>query len=302
MAFSYTTFASTPATLTADLKTNILLCSDWANITGDIVKSTTTRGAQLVLNLAKVAANAQRLGLSAWRTHDGTTGVDESTTRYLNYHASGGATSDVLHCAVSVSKEHVYIWVDGPAAGEVNPSNAVGQSLYLGDIIPYHASDATPAAALVACDLAQASSNSPYIAISRNQADTASWVSGVLASLSVPSVTSGPAPLGLTAVASGDGKTYLWPYVVVEAADGLRGRLADVFFVGWNNGAGLTDPQGQLGFGATVSYDGKTYQVQKAWRRFNYDYAIFTLPWAAAPNTNSAGQWIYSPLIAVRTA
>jgi len=70
MALSYVEFTTTPTNLKADLKTHIDASTDWSNITGDIMKATTTRGAELVIDLGKSAATAVRLGYSCWRAHN----------------------------------------------------------------------------------------------------------------------------------------------------------------------------------------------------------------------------------------
>lgn len=308
MAFSYTEFSTTPTNLTADLKTNILLCSDYSNPTANIVKSTTTRGAEIVLDLAKSAATSIRLGVSAWRVWTGSgpgSGTDESATRYLTWRTSGGATSDTLYCVVSASKEHLFISVEGPRAGDTNAiSSTTGsatQTLYLGDLVPYHAGDTEPTVAFVCYDSQTLSQNTTYtILVGRDQGDTRSWTPATLATVQLPSHATVTQPL--QHYAKGDGKTYLFPWLVFEHADGLRGRLAEVFSGGWtwNSTAPSTSPAG-LAADLEVTYDSKTYKTVRAWRSPGTGSSdSFITPWGINSNSSSAGPHIH--LLAVRKA
>jgi hypothetical protein len=242
MATTYSNFDTTPANLVADLKAKILLSTDWANITGNIVKATTTRGAQMVVDLADSAATSVRAQLGVYRTHDGTTGVDK-VVRYISWRNAGGATSDNLHVRVSAGKEHLYIDIEGPRGGEANAvdsfNGSVRQVLFVGDIVPYFGGDTIPAVAMYA---ATSAGNFLGMAwhVSRNQANNASWVVASAASLQVPTADShntGYAVNSLQPIAAGDGKTYMWPYVIVEQTDGIRGRLQKAFFCGFNTQA-----------------------------------------------------------------
>src|SRR3954471_9618280 len=118
MALAYSEFTTTQANLVADLKTAITSSSDWANITGNILKATTTRGAQMVVDLTDAAIALNLLTIAFYRTHDGVTGVDK-ITRFI-YFKSGatGATTNPVYCVVSASKEHLYVSVEGPRSGQ----------------------------------------------------------------------------------------------------------------------------------------------------------------------------------------
>jgi hypothetical protein len=308
MAFSYTEFTTTPTNLTADLKTNILLSNDWSNPTANVVKATTTRGAELVVDLAKSAATAIRLGLSVWRVWTGSgpgTGTDEFSTSFLTWRNSGGATSDTLYCVVSVSKEHVYISVEGPKAGDTNAISATtGSALcsfYLGDVVPYHGGDTTPTVCLVTYNSAGLAQNALwYVQVGRDQGATRSWVPGVLASVSTPINNSNS--MNLQHYAKGDGKTYVFPYLVIEQADGLRGRLAEVFFAGWENGS-QTNNTALPGLSPDMefTYSTKTYKVVRGYKfpgASNSD--AFNQPWAL--NGNNTSYATMPPLLAVRKA
>lgn len=295
MAFSYTEFSTTPTNLTADLKTNILLSADWTNPTASVVKSTTTRGAELVVDLAKSAATAIRLGISAWRVWTGSgpgTGTDESGTRYLTWRNSGGATSDTLYVIVSVSKEHLFISVEGPKAGDTNAiSSTAGsatQTMYLGDIVPYHAGDTVPTCAFVCYDQTTLGQSVTYsILVGRDQGGTRSWSPATLATVQAPSTSVNPTLL--QHYAKGDSKTYLFPWLVVEHADGLRGRLAEIFSGGWISQAPTATSPGGLSPDFEVTYSSKTYKLVRAWRFPGASSSdSFISPWGLHANGVSA--------------
>ena len=217
-----------------------------------LLKATTTDGAQMVVDLADALGGAQRLSMGVYRTHDGTTGVDK-LQRYLNWRDSGGATTDPLHCVVSAGKEHVWITIEGPRLGEPNVSGANGsyrQTFALLAVAPYFDNDTTPAVACIGHygTSGNDSSVANHAHISRNRAGTASWVQARLLTMAVAvaPTTATFAPMYTTTpsavVAGADGNTYFWPYVVVEATDGLRGRLKPVLFAGFNSAVTAGDP------------------------------------------------------------
>lgn len=236
MATAYSTFDTTPTNLVADLKAKILLSTDWANITGQVVKATTTRGAQMVVDLADAAATAMRAQLGVYRTHDGSTGVDK-VTRYVSWRDSGGATSDPLHVRVSAGKEHLYIDIEGPRPGEANAvdsnNGSQRQCFYIGDLVPYFGGDTIAAVAMFG-PTNQGNFSGYTWHVSRNQGNNASWVPANAISLQIPtSANQSVFPMNsVNPLAAGDGKLYMWPYVIVEQADGLRGRINKAFMCG----------------------------------------------------------------------
>lgn len=260
----YAEFDTTPANAAADIKTKILTQSDWASLTGSgltsCVKATTTRGAQMVVDFADVAATAVRMQLGLYRTHDGTTGVDKAI-RYLTVRSTGGATTDPWHVVVSASKEHLYVSVEGPRSGEPNPvatDGSLRQLFFLGDLLPYFATDAVPAVVCVGQSNSSSGSNVTNCWVSRNAVNTASWVSAYLGSVCAPisSISAGANRENLPNQAAADSNCYLWPYVVVENTAGLRGRLANTFFVCWNV---VDGPDPIFAPGQKFSYAGGTY-------------------------------------------
>jgi hypothetical protein len=307
MAFSYTEFTTTPTNLTADLKTNILLSSDWSNPTSNIVKATTTRGADLVVDLAKSAATAIRLGLSTWRSWTGSpgSGTDESSGWFLTWRNSGGATTDTLYCIVSASKEHLFISVEGPKAGDTNAiSSTTGSAtstFYIGDLVPYHGGDTVATAVVVPYNSATLAGNTSQFAyVARDQGNSRSWVPAIIASVTVPNIA-GNATM-MQHYAKGDGKQYVFPVLVFEQSDGLRGRLADCFWAGFENGINTITNQALPGLAPDMefTYDSKTYKVVRAYKFPGASSSdVFIMPWYTSSSTTQAP----SPgLLAVRKA
>lgn len=236
MPTSYREFDTTPAAAVADIKAAILTSTDWAQVgAANVVRNIAPNGAQLAVDLADAAATAMRLQLGVYRTHDGTTGVDK-VLRYVQWRNAGGATTDPLHCVVSAGPGHLYLSVEGPRSGEPNAVSTQGsgkQVLALCEVLPYF----TGGAAAVAC-IGQLAGNAAGgdrdMHVSRNHGNTLSWVPAKLASLNFPNAGNNTAwtPPGLTRRSVIDGNDYLWPYVVVESGDGLRGRLKQIHYVG----------------------------------------------------------------------
>lgn len=239
---------------------------------GTYVKATTTRGAQMVIDLGDQLPSAlsnNAMGYAFYRTHDGTTAADK-LVRYIRFKNAAGTTTMTLHLEVSVCKESIWFSVEGPRGGETSADDAnngsVKQCAAMADIVPYFGSTPDPTAAVCAIGhVTNAFSDfTPYAHVSRNMGNTASWVICRLATLASPGgVVAGP-PLQLNA--KGDGNLYLLPYVVFEATDGIRGRLAKLYFLGVTGNVSYS-LQGNESFpniGETVTYnDGtaNTYRV-----------------------------------------
>lgn len=306
MAISYTAFDSTPATLVADLKTNILLSTDWANITGQIVKATTTRGAQMVIDLNDAAPDNVRAQFGVYRTHNGTTGTDK-VVRYITYKQGGGASSEPLHCQVAAWKEGIFIAIEGPRGGEAQADDSTWgsfkQCIVLCDIVPYFGGDTIPAVACIGHVTQNRQDSTGYLTVSRNQLDTGSNVPARLASLSPPVAPTSSFNItsALQPVAKGDGNYYLWPYVVVEVTDGIRGRLNMLFFAGFDKTAVQTvAPEPNPMAGQVVTYGGNTYRLVCAVKGLRGN-ASTNNPLGATENSSDATQYA-GPIIAVPTA
>jgi len=219
---------------------------------GTYCKATTTRGAQMVVDLEDATITAQRIQLGVYRTHDGTTGVDK-INRYLYWKTAAGATSDKVYGRVSVGKEHIYIDVEGPKAGETNAENSTFGSyrnyFALNDINPYFSNtyDAIPAVCMIGNPVTNPAANPNNVAtgplsrmvnISRDAQDKNSWVMGHLRTVApMAGDTLNPdirtyQPMGL------DGNLVLLDYVVFEDQLGIRGSLTRFY----NGDAASTSP------------------------------------------------------------
>jgi len=200
-----------------------------------------------------------------------TAGLADKITRYLPWRGStsGGATSNTVHWTVSAGKEHLFVSIEGPRQGEPGyniSSTPCRGSLFLGDIVPYFGAD-TVAAVVCVSHAAGLGSSDVTVGcnVSRNAANNASWVTGKLLTLAVPILYSSTLAVGsVQRIASGDGKTYLWPYVVVEDTAGLRGRIGKAFYagMGYDGSASGVDPIPSPY--SRVTYSGETYMVLMA--------------------------------------
>lgn len=235
MPTAFSTFDTTPAGAIAAIKAAILASTDWSNPAGDRVQCITTRGAAMVVDLADAAATSIKLQFGVYRT----TGLADKIIRYLLWSLSGGTTSDPLHCVVSAGKEHLYIAVEGPRAGEPNPATSSGGSykpiLFLCDLVPYFASDTVP---VVVCggttNAGIPSTNASILVhVSRNAANSGSWMSGVLESLGVVHSTSLSNTYRFAGQIQSPAGQVIRPYVVFEDTAGMRGRLSSFHFLGW---------------------------------------------------------------------
>lgn len=265
---------------------------------GSYIKATTTRGAQMVIDLADAAPGQTNLQLGIYRTHDGTTGVDK-LVRYIKYRNTTGATTDNIHVEVACSKEMIYIGVEGPRGGETNPDNSTSgslkQSLALADIVPYFAGDTTPAVCCIGCYNLTVAPSDLICHVSRNAGNNSSWVQAHLGTVQFP--TNGGQVPQLQLNATADGNFYVFPYIVFEGQNGIRGTLNQLYFAGlpfYSNGISGESPSN---IGETVSYSGRTYKIIYAnkglvsnWQTCNgfglYDNSV-----------SAAAQ--YAPLIAV---
>lgn len=270
---------------------------------GEVLKCTTTRGADMIVDLAESHVNLTGLVMAVWRAHDGTTGTDKSQ-RWL-YHRAGAATATniPLHCIVSASKEHLFISVEGPRANETGATSAVVGTVrnyfLMDDLVPYHAGDTTPVVVagggMAASATASAGNNSHQANFLRNYANTASWSVAKLLTLDFPSLAS-TETIQVTRLTTGDGKYYLAPYVCFGDESGLRGRLASFFHVGFNFSDTpeiATPPIGQK-----VQYGGKWYKLLAVNKS---DGAVATWSQLGSAANNSVANFFRSAIVAVPT-
>jgi hypothetical protein len=306
MAIYYEEYTTTPANWVADTKAKIDTSTDWSNITGDIMKATTTRGAEMVINLNKAAPVNNYATVAVWRTHDGSSGTFE-VTRYLHWrNSAGGTTANTLHCTVSASKEHLVLQVEGPYGTETNYDNidtgSKRSTLVIADIVPYHAGDTVPAVAMFAntSTTQSAAAGNAQIAVSRDQGDANSWVPAAIGTVHpIISAEQTNATHMFQHVAKGDGKTYLFPYVVIENQDGMRGRLNNVYWAGWskaNVNISASEAPG-LSDGDIVTYSSADYMIRKSSKSVQLGSSGTTSPFGGAPASSS---YEPAPLMAIK--
>jgi hypothetical protein len=306
MALHYAEYTTTPANWVADTKAQIDTSTDWSNITGDIMKATTTRGAEMVINLNKAAPVNNYATVSFWETHNGGSGTNETASRYLHWkYQSGGTTSNSLHCVVSASKEHLILLAEGPYTGESNTDTTDNGSkrnmIIMADIVPYHAGDTTPAiVAWAASSTSQSTIQANLMAmVSRNIADDTSWVPATIATVQpLQNVDVTSAPQRMQHFAVGDGNTYLFPYVVIENQDGIRGRLNNAYYAGLSRGQNAAEGSG-LSEGDIVTYGGNDFVIKRNVKGINVSSSASYSPFGSVPVSVSYG---YESQIAVMKA
>lgn len=307
MAFTYSEFTTTPAGVVAAVKAAILASSNWSNPTGQVVQATAQNGATMALDLVGGgAADNQRIRTLAWRLFSGGVGT-HSVQRSLYWNRTAGASTTTLRCRVAAGNTLLYIEIEGPRGGEASADSVTfgsyRQCIFLAQITPYLGSDTIPAIAFGGSSayqgyesIAGTSPNSAVVYVSRNQADTTSWVSARLSTLQHP-VWQLAAPSHQQRQLAADGSLYLAPYVVFEDSAGIRGRLTDLFFAGWNS-SDDTLVTGNLADGMPLSYGGNTYKVTVPYRTDSTGNAQCFGSLGTVGNTGSG---LRSPLVAVRS-
>src|SRR6478609_2227318 len=118
MAFTYQEFTSTPATIIADIKTKVLLSSNWSNPTGQVLQCTAANGATMALDLVGGgAADNQRIRTMAYRLFSGGVGTN-GVQRSLYWNRVGNITTAILRVRIFAGNTLLYIEIEGPRAGE----------------------------------------------------------------------------------------------------------------------------------------------------------------------------------------
>ena len=270
----------------------------------NLVKSTTTRGAEIVLDLAGTNRATNYLEYHMYVTHTGSTytsGTGMSTKRRVTYSTGGQAAGNTLHVILSISKEHIFFSIEGPRPGETGATNAtygsVRNYMFACDVVPYHDSDDEPC---IATWSLSAHDTSPDVgegihrgAVSVNSTDTSAWIPCRFPTVTLPHFASGAAS-NVQNLSTIDGNMYMWPYLVVQDDEGLRGRLASFFFVGINRVTVVFDFPSNTG--EFFEQDGivfKTLEVHKgdSTQPAGGGFGIFSA-------ASGAGAY-YSPVVAV---
>lgn len=236
-----------------------------------ILKATTTRGADMIIDLLDGPPTLNYLQVGFYRAHTGAFngGTDRLGLKYCLWRANATGTAVTtmpLHVTVSATKEHLFFSIEGPRAWETGATSTQYGSLktyiFLADLVPYHAADTIPAVVVDAFNVAGIPSNTAnqnHIAwVSRNAANNASWTPGKLATLSFP-VCQSTVAVGLQRQCTIDGNRYITPYVFFDDAEGIRGRLNKIYNAGDNGPTTPADNPAPVG--ESLSYDGGTYRL-----------------------------------------
>lgn len=308
MAFTYQEFTSTPATIVADIKTKVLLSSNWSNPTGQVLQCTAANGANMALDLVGGgAADNQRLRTMAYRLFSGGVGTN-GVQRTIYWNRVGNITTAILRVRIFAGNTLLYIEIEGPRAGEPSADSSTfgsyRQCLFLAQVTPYHGGDTVPCVVFGGTSSyhgyespAATAPNSNIVYVSRNQIDTGSWVSARLATLTLPVWQLAGQSFNYRALAS-DGTQFLLPWVVFEDSAGIRGRLTDLFYAGWS-GADDGAVVGSIADGQTITYGGNTYRVTTPWRT---DQSGSAHSFGAFGMVGNASTSLRSPLVACRAA
>jgi hypothetical protein len=236
----------------------------------EVVKCTTTRGADMIVDLmdSHISVAGTGLGMAAYRAHTGgLTGGTGRLGKWLYWRSGTPVAANVIHCIVSASKEHLFISLEGPRYNETNPESAtLGSSrnyFAICDLVPYFAGDTTPVATCIAKAITGLTASFPldlYVNNTRDAAATTDWPTARLLTLDNPS-NGGAFSVNFQRQAAGDGNWYLAPYVVVEDSNGERGRLAAFHFAGYINPDALDALVPSPPIGSKITYGGQLYKI-----------------------------------------
>lgn len=269
----------------------------------EVLKATTTRGADMIVDLNSAPISTFALSMTIWRSHTGTAGID-GLNKFLYWRASGGALSHSLHVIVSASKEHLFVSVEGPRAYETGAvSTTAGsqrQYFFINDMVPYHAGDTNPiviagGGSHTATSASNMTTNRTFeVHQSRNYANSGSWAPAKLFTLSFQT-SALAAGVNAQHQTTGDGKYYLSPYVVIGDDCGYRGRLASFFGAGHNH-ADHTDYLAPP-VNTTIAYQSKNYKLM-AVSKGDASTLIYG-PFGGSDNTAATTYW-RSPVVGVQ--
>lgn len=237
---------------------------------GRVLKATTSRGAAMIMDIlaGDPAAETYRLNLRFWSAlptayadNVPSNGID----RYVYWRPSGGTSAQILHVTLSLSKEHIFISIEGPRSYETGAVSATYGSfknyLFMSDLVPYHVEDAVPvvvAHAGPAVSTAAVAAGSFFAFLSRDSGDSESWTACRLGTIGFPAVLSTDT-VGLEPNCSIDGNRYIFPYVVFAEDEGMRGRLSHFFNAGSNISSYYGDVSSSSG--ETVTFGGVAYKL-----------------------------------------
>ena len=242
MAIIYREWRTFPASLLADLQTHMLASgSDWARPNSGArphtYKTTTTRGAEMVIDFNDAAPGTRNIQCGMYRTYDGTTLGARRPGGYLFWKPTnnGTAAANPIYCTLSHSKDHLFLSIEGPRNGENAAESVYGspkEYLFMDSLAPYYDTSLDPQPAVVTYlkEYANWGVNNTVDSIrtrtSRSVDGTIEWGSSAIRTL-----WDGNDAVNRVGL---DGKLVLSPYVVYDDKDGFRGRLNSFFYAGPN--------------------------------------------------------------------
>lgn len=237
-----------------------------------VLKATTTRGADMIVDLTFGSFNVTTNGLTmaVYRSYSGSglgTPTDVST-RWIFWRSGAGTAASPIHVILSASKDHLFLQTEGARENETSPDSATLGSaknyFFMDDIVPYYTTPYDTVAAVFAGGqlsggLAAIATLSMYGHQSRNPLNTSSWEQSKLATLANPD--NGLALSQHVQRNAPDGTFTVFPYVVFGDYTGQRGRLAHFWFAGFVN-PDLIDPLiGAPPINSKQTIGGDTYKL-----------------------------------------
>ena len=286
----------------------------WGN---EVVRTTTVRGAQMILDLTGGVQNGEFLRKLATAAYGGFTPPTTTVAPVITggaalksayFRRSNSLMTNVVHVTLSTSKDHIFIGVEGPRINEPNTAStnygSTRSYVFLSDLVPYSPSDTIPAVVYGGSNPADSDgsiNNKTHMAlVSKSFDGTQTWVESVLLALQYPTVNIGytVSAQRMTSI-DGTDKFYLSPYVVAANDVGFRGRLSHFFFAG-SNFTTATET-----FNATVNselvYNGITYKLLAVSKSEGAGGSVYQFGSLGCVNNGSSDYWM-SPIVAVPMA
>lgn len=240
---------------------------------GEVLKATTSTGIDMVLDLMDsyvTLATTSHLNMAVYRAHDGTpTGGTDRSPRWLYWRGISAAASgsSLVHCIVSASKDHLYVSVEGPRFSETDPDGASYGSIrsyfFMDTLVPYFTNDVPTifVGGNTTIGYLASTGSSALGFISRSFNGATAWDQARLGTVTFP--TNGiSASMNYERQSIGDGQYYLFPYVALSDAAGIRGRLGHFFFAGHTNPDYISDlTVSPPSLGSKVTFEGNTYKL-----------------------------------------
>lgn len=262
----------------------------------EVYKATTTRGADMIIDLmdTALATTGFSLGAACYVTHDGNVGTGK-TLRYLFWRNNAGLQAHPLHVIVSVGKDHFFLSIEGPRVGETGAATTFGSLrayIFMSAIEPYDPAD-TPVVFAGGSPF-----NGPGNAysqgdgggnVSKSLSGASLWSPAKLQTLETPKIGDGTS-VSVQRQREVDGAFVLGPYVVFHDDTGMRGRLTSFHYAG----PSYTDtPEAPVPpMGSKTLYQGQWYKLlpvskgdgsRSSWAQFGSSIHTSSVNYARTP-------------------